>query len=191
MRPAAFSRVPLAALTMFAASVLVASTPVHAEILTLACKEDVIKKGVPPGIADQTIVVTSGGSPSVEIRAQYGTFKFPARVRKNEGGLAVDATGTGESRMPSKRDVDQCLGKHRASHPEEGGELNMWVAQTCRLEAAETPEPVKVDVTVEVVIVEPDMVVTTVERGYAGDDPAADQRYAMPSRPSCTVQSRK
>ncbi|MBK7974284.1 MAG: hypothetical protein IPK07_13740 [Deltaproteobacteria bacterium] len=174
----------------FAVVVVALAVPrvARAEKLVLACQEDDIKGGptAPPLV--QTIVIETGGSPSVQVKAPYGTLELPARVVANDVGTHVTAAGAAKARMPMRKDVDACLAKEKPPAP--GQPLDAWAAQTCRLHAASTPEPVAVEVSVDITILEGD-VTATVERSYAGDDRAAAERYAMPSRPTCKVESRK
>lgn len=167
---------------------LCAPSLARAEKLVLACQEDDIKGGpTAPPIAER-ISIDTAKPESVEIQAPYGTIKVAARVVENEVAMQINGAGTAKARMPAKGAVDACLAKGK---PQPAGQpVDVWAAQTCRLHADLTPEPVAVEVTVEITILEGD-VTTTIERRYAGDDTSAVERYAMPSRPSCKVESRK
>lgn len=167
---------------------LVAPSLARAEKLVLACQEDDIKGGATAPPLGQTITIDTASPASVEVKAPYGTIRLPATVRKNEVAMQVSASGPAKARMPARKDVDACLAKGK---PQPAGQpVDVWAAQTCRLHADSTPEAVAVDVTVEITILEGD-VTTTIERRYAGDDASAVERYAMPSRPTCRVESRK
>ncbi len=171
-----------------ACALLTLASAAHAETLTLECQEDLFKAGKPAGMDTQTIVAVLDGKPSIDVKAHYGTIQLPATIRKREGATSITASGSGKAIMPAKKDVDACLAK--SPNAVEGGEMNVWVAQTCRLQAARTPEAVAVEVSIDITVIE-DTVVASIELGYAGDDEAADERYAMPSRPNCTVKTSK
>ena len=189
MRTLQFRRV-VPIVMAFAVVLAALATPraARAEQLVLACQEDDIKGGPKAPPLAQTITIDTAQPASVEVKAAYGTIKLPATVRQNQVAVQVSASGPAKARMPARKDVDACLAKGKAPAP--GEAVDVWAAQTCRLHADSTPDAVAVDVTIEITILEGD-VTATVERSYAGDAKPAAERYAMPSRPTCKVESRK
>jgi hypothetical protein len=161
------------------------AAPAQAEQLAFTCPASTLLLAL--DATDFSIAVETDAPATATLKGAFGEITLPAEVQRQEAMIGVHAQGEAKMAMPDKAAVDACLAARKVKDPSqfENGR-NAYLELGCKRDAAMS-EPVPVNLTVDLTVIERPDATLALSRTHLGEDGDAAQIHGVDIVGSCTL----